>query len=181
MKQSKKIQVLTMLCVLMAVLLTACGQKTATDKETFASVLDSHDFEVVDQSSMIAEGSDFSVVYLAQPNSDETDTESEDTEISEDSETGLFSGQYQIEFYKFNDADSCESTYDTLDDELVSSYKSASGYATTEKSSGSYERRNVTTDSRYYVITRIEDTLIVAISPVSEKDTLNSILKELGY
>lgn len=178
-----KLRTKVMLCVLtfvvMAIGLTACGSsKEPTDKDTFAKVLNDNSFKVVDQSSMIAEGSDFSVVYLAQPKTDGETTEKSDEESES---TGLFSAQYQVEFYKFNNADKCEATYDKLDDELVSSYKESDGYKTTETDKGSYARRNVTTKSRYYVITRIDDTLIVAIAPQDNVKTIDTILEKLGY
>lgn len=149
--------------------------KESVTKDTFAEIMTDEGFEVVDQSSMIAEGSDFSVVYLAQPKN----LKAEDVESTD--ESGLFSGQYQVEFYQFDDADKCEANYDTLDDELVAAYKNAKGYSTTEKNLSNFSKRTVKTDDRYYVISRVNDTLVIAISPIDEAKTIDDVLKKLGY
>lgn len=178
MKVRKKVAWLVCMTLLLSIAMTGCGKHKPVTKDKFAEIMTAEKFEVVDQSSMIAEGSDFSVVYLAQPK-DAKEENTEDSDASE--ETGLFTGQYQVEFYEFDDKGKCESSYDKLDDELVAAYKNAKGYSTTEKNSKNFSKRTVKTDGRYYVISRVEDTLVIAISPIDESKTIDGMLKKLGY
>lgn len=180
MKVKRKVVSLVCLTMLVAMSLAGCGKHKPATKDSFAEVMTDKGFEVVDQSSMITDGSDFSVVYLAQPK-DETKEKDEKKAETEEDETGLFTGQYQVEFYQFDDEDKCEASYDKLDDELVAAYKNASGYSTTEKNTSHFSKRTVKTDGRYYVISRVENTLVIAISPLDESKTIDSVLKELDY
>ena len=169
MKRKGRIGLTLFMSLLLMLSVTACGKSyKSISKDTFAKAVDAEGFTVTDQSSMIKDDSNLEVVYLAQPK-DKKDTKDSD-------EKNIFSGQYQVEYYKFDTAENCEKSYDNIDDELVSTYKSADGYKTTDKSSGNYANRTVDTKARHYVVTRVEDTLIIAISPAKNADTIDKIV-----
>lgn len=171
-KRKGRIVLSLFMTLLLTLSVTACGKSyEAITKDSFAKAVSAEKFSVTDQSSMIKDDSNLEVVYLAQPK-DKKDTKKSD-------EKNIFSGQYQVEYYKFDKADSCEKSYDKIDDELVSTYKSADGYKTTDKSSGDYAKRVVDTKERHYVVMRVKDSLVIAISPADKADTIDKIVDSL--
>lgn len=147
--------------------MTGCGNSEPVTEDMFAEVLDSHDFVVKNQSGLIKGDVNFDLVYLASP-------------AEGKSEEG-YQSQYQFEYYHFTDEDAAASTYEELDDELVMSYEKADGYVTTDAHTGKTDKRTVETDEEYYVVSRIQDTIVIAIAPTDEKDMAKEILDELGY
>lgn len=163
-----KVGSVMMLVMMTVTMLTGCGSKNSIDKSEFAKIMSKEEYKVEDQSQMIKEGQDFSVVYMARPKAA--------IEAEKKGEAG-YSQQSQVEFYQFKDKKSCEETFDKLDDELVQAYKSAEKYETKSSS----DSRWIRTGEIYYKISRVNDTMIIGVVPVAEEKTLNHIFDKLGY
>lgn len=161
---------LGMLLICSLFLLTGCSNKEPIDKATFAKTMDELSYRVEDQSKMIS-NQDFSVVYLARPQS----------ELEKEKEDSSYKSQYQVEFYQFKDEESCEKSFDKLDDELVQAYKDAKSYKSGDGGSGNDAYRWIKTDKIFYQISKVDDTIVVGVAPVEQESDLKAVFDKLGY
>ena len=166
MKYRKKwfccISVVFLVCV---ILMTGCGGKKVSkaSNEKFISVVDKHVMTVIDQSSKIGANSVVQSLYLG------TKGEEKDTRI-------------QIEFYTIESNEACQDTYTGLVNQVTTSYSNKPGYQTTSNGDEEFcASTTVCTDTKYYRISRIEDTLLVGISSSADMKEVDDIFKELGY
>ena len=164
--RQRKLGVLLLLVVVMVcgMLLTACGKHTKPSSvEDFMSIASKHTMTIIDQSSKIGQGSKIKSLHLA------TKGEEKDTRI-------------QLEFYLMESKDACKDTYDEVTNQFKASYSKKSGYEESHSEEGSYASTIISTDTKYYKVARIGDTLVVGISPVQGgKTELETLFDELGY
>ena len=88
-------------------------------------------------------------------------------------------GDYQIEFYKLAEEEDAIYFYNLNKDKFESTKTSISTELT--KSIGNNSKYVLTSDGKYKVISRIEDTAIYLDVDEKYKDKIKQILKELGY
>lgn len=172
MKQKRFVAVVAMMLCL-GVLLTGCGKIDSVTKSEFAKVMDTKEYKVEDQSSMIRDDS-LKVVYMAVPEK-EADA---DTDASKDEST--YAGQHQVEFYEFKDAESCEAAFDKMVDEQKAVYKNASKYSCKEKDVSNGGSVTITTDEILYRIVCADETMVIGISSPDRADEINGIFDALG-
>lgn len=91
----------------------------------------------------------------------------------------LSSSDYQIEFYEMSNNDYAVSFYNNNKSIFESSKGNASGE--TSVSMANYSKYTLSTNGMYKVLSRINNTVIYMNVDSEYKDTVKSILDELGY
>lgn len=147
MKKITKIFVL----IIMVVLLSACGEKTALKSEELVSILSNNGFIVNDVTDQME---DSSVTYVASANN----------------------GKFQIEYYVFETKKQAKAAY-TNNKKSFETNKTEGK----ETSGDTYNKYVQELSDTYNVITRVDNTLLYASVNIEYKGTLKNVIKDLGY
>lgn len=150
-----KLKALCVCVVVIALLLTACGSKTALTNDQFAEKMEAAGYQIVDATDQFGEG-EVEAVTLA---------------IKDD--------VYQIEFYVLPSNDQAVSAFNGNKSDFEQ--MKTSGSSTGEVSLGNYSYYGLTTDEGYYVVSRIDNTMIFINTSSEYKDEIKDVVKELGY
>ena len=86
---------------------------------------------------------------------------------------------YKIEFYELSDEDYAMSFYNTNKSIFESSKGAVSGE--TSVSMKNYSKYTLSSDSKYKVVSRIDNTVVYLNVNSNYKDTVKDLLKEMGY
>ena len=146
--------------------LVGCSKTQAgpvTSAEAYAAVLQEHGFKTVNQTSQIKEGQTLTSAYVSTAKNDEA------------------SKKCQVEYYTFGTDAECDEQFNKSDNELVSAYVNESGYKTENDFADDHDKRVVETDSRYYVISRQGNAMVIAFGEHDDKTVIDSIFKGLGF
>ncbi|MGM9881746.1 MAG: hypothetical protein ACI31S_02755 [Bacilli bacterium] len=144
-------------CLSFIFLLTGCGNKTALTSENFKSKMEGNNFVVQDATSQMASYDYITKVYLAIDSS----------------------YNYQIEFYELSDAASASSFYNN--NKSIFEESKSSSAVETSVSSGNNAKYTLTTNGKYKVVSRINNTVIYVNANDEYKTEVKDLLEELGY
>jgi len=86
---------------------------------------------------------------------------------------------YQIEFYELADEDSAVSFFNN--NKAIFENSKGSGSSETSTSMGNNSKYTLTTNGKYKVVSRIDNTVIYLNVDEEYKDTVKDLLEELGY
>ena len=148
----KKIFIILLLTL---IFIAGCDNKKAITKKEFKSKIEESNFTVINSINQF-QGYDYiKTAYLAY---DEYNN--------------------QIEFYSFDDYMSATSFYEVNKKMIQSEEMDTSGIERIKKTYKSYM---LTTDSKYFYLSQIENTVIFTSIKVKYKDKITDIIKKLGY
>lgn len=86
---------------------------------------------------------------------------------------------YQIEFYELSNEENAIDMYNTNEFKFKKEKENISAYTTV--SMRNYSKFELTTNGKYKYLSRIDNTLIYIDVDEEYKDTVKSIMKEIGY
>ena len=145
-----------LLVVLTSLLLFGCSKKTAITSDEFKTKIQ-EDYTFVDVTEQFKKFDYISGAYLA---------------VSHDT-------NYQIEFYTFKDNKGAEDFY-KLSKDVFKASTDKSGLSTNVDSKN-YSKYTLTTENRYKSITMIDSTVMYSDSDKTYKNTVEKLIKKLGY
>lgn len=150
-----RLKVLLVYVLVIGLFLTACGSKTALTNDQFIEKMEAAGYQIVDASNQFGEG-DVEAVTLA-----------------------MMDEKYQIEFYVLPSNDQTVGAFNNN----KSSFEQmkGSGASTSEVNLGNYNYYGLSTGEGYYVVSRIDNTMIFINASAEYKDEIKEVLKELGY
>ena len=156
-KMNFKVGMLALAGIGMCSLLLGCQSKQALTAEDFKSKMEEKGYDLQDCTAQF-EGYDFvEQVYVA---------------IDEE-------GSYQIEFYDLSDDAHAK---DFFNNNVQIFKENKSGVNTNSSVSlGNYEKYTQTDDDQFSMISRIDDTAIYVVEEKENKETVEAVVKELGY
>jgi len=140
-----------------AVIINKNNYKEPITASEFKNEMEDLDFEIVDAKYQFAEYDYVEKVYLA---------------LEED-------GDYQIEFYKLDEEEDAINFYNNNKSIFESDKGSTSAETSVNLKNNS--KYTLTTNGKYKVVSRIENTVIYLNVDKEYKDEVKDILKELGY
>lgn len=149
---------LTVFSILVMIVFMASGcSKDPITAEQFKTKMEDKNYNIVDITSQYASSPEFIKVYVA---------------VTKDS-------SYQIEYYKFDSTDSAKKAYESTKNEIENSKGTTSAH--TSVSLGNYAKYTLSSDGKYTVVSRVEDTLIYSNTTSTYKDKVKEELDDLGY
>ena len=152
-----KYKLLGILCLMLLVFTTACGKKTAITSSDFKEKMESKGYTVEDATSQFSDYDYVKQVYIA---------------LNSDSE-------YQIEFYELSDNDNASSFFNNNRSTFEQSKSSSS--SETSSSVGNTSKYTLTTNDKFKLLSRIDNTVIYLDVSEEYKSEVKDIIKELGY
>ena len=133
-------------------------EKTPITMDKFISTMEEKGYTLIDSKSQVSNYNNINQVYIA---------------MSEDN-------TYQLEFYEFNDENSAIDFYNNNKSIFESSKGNSS--MTTNLSASNYSRYySESSSGKYMFVSRIGNTVIYGNIDKNYKNTVKSILDELGY
>ncbi|MGN0430917.1 MAG: hypothetical protein ACI4EQ_01005 [Lachnospiraceae bacterium] len=154
MKKLNKVIAMAMMMILLAGL-TACGNRTAVSVSEFNNVLEDKGYIIEDATGQIAPES-ITAISLA---------------VGDD---------YQIEFYEFKNNAAATAVFNE-NKNIFESYASGGASAEITKNIMNYSYYSVTSSGTYYMLAKIDNTMLYAVADSEYKDEIVEIVKELGY
>ena len=144
------------ICLLMLFTLTGCGKKNVISTETFKSITESKGYTVNDVTNQ----------YTS-------------FEFVKEATIAVSKEGYQVEFYVLEDEANATKMFNT-NKSMFESYK---GSISTETSSSlnNYSTYTLKTSGKYMHICRVENTFLYLNVDDMYKDSVKSLIKELGY
>lgn len=139
------------ICILLVIALSGCGNKDALNKDTFYTELTNLGFGVMDVTSQI-EDKNIKTIYTAN------------------------NGKYQFEFYIFDKKENALAAYKSNRDYL----KQKKGKEK-EIEKENYNKFTFTIDNEYSVVVRNDNTLIFASINEEFKNDIEKVLSKIGY
>ena len=132
------------------------NSKTAITADKFAEVMKSKGYEVIDTTSSFAEAGDYvKKSYLAKTSG------------------------YQIEFYELSTVSNAIESYNSNKTKFESQKGGNSSYSTMSRNN--YNTYALTTNGKYKYIARVDNTNLYMDVAEEYKDTVKSVIEELGY
>lgn len=158
MKMNRKLCVaVVFVCMLV---FAGCGKpKEKMSAEAFVSYMEQAGLTIMEQSDDIAEDSEITEVQVA---------------LAEDD-------VYQVEFYQLAGVENAMALYTAAKNDIEASYGEVNGNVKTNISVSNYDKYTLLIEGRYYVVSRIDDTLVYVIASSDSKDIVNALLEEMGY
>lgn len=143
-----------------ALLLTACGKKTPITAQQFA-----------DQAAKLK--------MTVENTTAENDVEGLETAYAANTADGLI----EYVFYDFETEETAADYFETASYELDTIVEEADVNGETSVRQNHYEKKTATADGLYYVVERVEDGIVTAVSETdgTQKKDINAFLKVLGY
>lgn len=154
MKKIKKL-LFVLVCFISCFLLTGCGNKDKITIDDFKSVMESKGYVVEDITSSMSEYGYITKTLVAK-----LDT-------------------HKIEFYVLKDVDSAVTFFNTN----KTSFENSKSATATEllSESNNYSKYSLSTNNKYKVVSRIDDTVIFLNVDDTYKNEVIDILDTLGY
>jgi len=158
MKKGLKLALSFGLAALMLFVVTGCGEKTALTSAEFKTKMEAKDFTVHDASDQ----EDFAgidwikKVYVALDKN----------------------RNFKIEFYEITTAEKATAFFDNNKQIFEESKGNA---AVTDVAVGNHAKYSLTSEGKFKVISRIDNTVIYSVNDSEFKDNVNEVLKDLGY
>lgn len=156
MKRVKQL-LMGLMCFVVLFTLTGCGNKTAITSDDFKSKMESSGYTVQEATNQMSDYDYIKQVYTA---------------ISSDS-------TYQIEFYELSDNDYASSFFNNNKKTFEDS--KSSGSTETSVSVDNNEKYTLTTNGKFKVVSRIDNTVIYLNVDDNYKSSVKDVLKNLGY
>lgn len=156
MKRVKQL-LMGLMCFVVLFTLTGCGNKTAITSDDFKSKMESSGYTVQEATNQMSDYDYIKQVYIA---------------ISSDS-------TYQIEFYELSDNDYASSFFNNNKKTFEDS--KSSGSTKTSVSVDNNEKYTLTTNGKFKVVSRIDNTVIYLNVDDNYKSSVKDVLKNLGY
>lgn len=151
----KKLSQHIFIIVLLLFSLTACQSKEPVTADVFQTTLEAQQYTVVDITDQYA-GFEHILRALA--------TEADGV---------------HIEFFEINSKDNATAMFNN-NQATVEAYKGSSS-SSSSTSTSNYQRYSLTTSDTYYIIERVDTTMVYAYSDKAQKEALDGIFTELGY
>lgn len=158
MKINKKLCVV-MLFVCMVVFIGCGKSKEKMSVDTFVNHMEQAGLTMMEQSDDIAEDSGITEVQVA---------------LAEDN-------LYQVEFYQLDGVENAQYFYNVAKNGIEEAYGEVNGNVKTNVSASNYDKYTLSIEGRYYVVSRIEDTLVYVIASGDSKDIVKALMEEIGY
>ena len=155
MKRVKQL-LMGLMCFVVLFTLTGCGNKTAITSDDFKSKMESSGYTVQEATNQMSDYDYIKQVYIA---------------ISSDS-------TYQIEFYELSDNDYASSFFNNNKKTFEDS--KSSGSTETSVSVDNNEKYTLTTNGKFKVVSRIDNTVIYLNVDDNYKSSVKDVLKNLG-
>lgn len=147
-------------CLMLSLaLLTGCEEKTPQTKEGFMQIMEEKGFAITDASNDADEVENVKSIVLAQ------NTKASPT--------------YKIEFWEFMDLSTAEGTFDEIMEELDDRHSTKT--MSVSMNAANYSSYSFIADGNYYVIFRIENTMLCSVSDKKYKSEIEAIFEDLGY
>ena len=141
----------------LVIVLTGCSNKASLTASDFKSTMEEKEFEVIDTMDQMPQESIVTQSYIAlAPKS-----------------------VYKIEYYNFISEEEAKTFYNTNKKIFEASAGSVS--SNKEVTIKNYSKFAMTSNKRYMVVSRIDNTAIYIDADKDYKDTINKILKDIGY
>ena len=160
MKKLKMIIVVS-LCLVSVFVLSGCLNinlnKTSITAEDFKTKMEAKGYSIKDATNQFSDYTYVKQVYLA-INSDST---------------------FQIEFYELENESYAKNFFETNKTKFEESKGSSSAYSNVDI--GNHSKYTQSSNGYFSVISRIDNTAIYVNVSDNYKDTVNSVLKDLGY
>lgn len=155
----KKIKSLIMLftCLIMLFTITGCGNKKAINSEEFINKVESMGYKTMDATDQMSQYDYIEKVTLA-INEDET---------------------YQIEFYELSDSNYATSFFNNNKQIFEETKDTTSAY--TSVNIGNHAKYTLSTDGKYKVVSRIDNTVIYLNVNNEYASDVKEVLESLGY
>lgn len=144
-------------CLALIFSLAGCGNKKAITVDEFQSIMSDEGYTVQNAKDQFSEYEYVKDVYIAIDNS----------------------SSEQIEFYQLSDDDNAVSFFNN-NKQIFEKSKSANS-TETSVSIGNNSKYTLTTNGKYKIVSRIDNTVIYADVNEQYKNQVNNILKKLGY
>lgn len=158
MKINKKLCVAVVLVCMMV--FAGCGKpKEKISVDAFVSHMEQAGLTMMEQSDDIADDSGIIEVQVA---------------LAEDN-------LYQVEFYQLDGVENAHYFYNAAKDGIEESYGEANGNVKTNVSASNYDKYTMSIEGRYYIVSRIDDTLVYVIASGDSKDIVKALVEEIGY
>ncbi len=142
--------------VLAAVLLlTACGSKTALTNDQFIEKMEAAGYQIQDAIDQFGE------------------------DVLESATLAMMDDKYQIEFYVLPTSDQAAAAFSNNKSNFQLLEDAAKN--TSSLNTNTYNYYALTTNEGYYVVSRIDNTLLYVQTSAEYKDEIKKIIKELGY
>ena len=156
MQKSLKILMMGVLCFLILFMATGCFNKTALSSSDFKTRMEDKGYTVEDATNQIS-SDNINQVYIAK-NEEE---------------------QYQIEFYDLSTSDTAYNFYNNA---KINFENSKSGISSDSYVNiGNHSKYSLSTNNKFNVVSRIDNTVIYISVPDSYKSTVKDLLKDIGY
>lgn len=111
---------------------------------------------------------------------DQSDEAPEDLGMSE-VRVAFDEGKYQIEFYTFDKEEDAKSMYNYVQENLDNQYENESGRVRTSKSVGNHASYKLSADEKYFVVSRIGNTLVYSAATSDYKNQVKELVEDIGY
>lgn len=130
-------------------------EKTSITAETFKSIMENKGYTILDAKYQFAEYDFVQKVYLAMKEN------------------------YQIEFYEMQDNQNAVDFYNN--NVNIAEQSKATSSANTQVNGKNYNKYTLSSNGKYKVISRINNTVVYLNVDTQYKDSVKTILDELGY
>ena len=149
-----KVTLAVFACALLLSAFTGCGAKTAQSADGFTQIMEDAGFDVADMTAELGTDEITSILFAVGTN-------------------------YQMEYYAFNDSESCADCFyfnkEEFDEEF--SVKSFSSEITLN----TYNYYAFNADGDFHMIARVDNTLLICVADKAYKSEITDLLKTLGY
>lgn len=152
----KKLKSVLVVLSILCLFITGCGNKKSITAKEFKSILEQEKFEVIDMTKEVT-NDDIVKIYIAVDSNK----------------------KYQFVFYETRNSSLVKELFTENQNSLES--RKHSGYAETTLSLFNYNKYTLNTGGYYFVVSRINNTLVLAQSTSKDKKHLQAILKKIGY
>lgn len=153
----KKFLKVSLLLLLVCVFVCGCGNKKAITVDQFNDKMTKNEYTMVDAKDQFSQYDYVQDVYIAV---DKTT-------------------KYQIEFYVLGSTENAASFVET--NRKIFEDEKTSPNAETDIKAANYEKYTLSSNKKYKVLSRIDNTVIYVNVSDKYKDEVNKVLKELGY
>lgn len=153
MKSTRSIALILCLIMLLG-LMTACQKKMPQTAAGFTQIMENAGFEVYDESDNGEDSIATAAVYAVGEN-------------------------YQIEYYGYEDSDSARRVYDNNQNKLDEDHSAKR--MTSQMETNRYNYYAFSTEDDFYVIARIENTVVFCAADSEYKQEILTHMEALGY
>lgn len=147
-------KIVMILCVALALMLAACGNKQPVDVQTFIEKAKSANLEMTDATDQFAAG-DVSSVTIASGDG------------------------YQVEFYVLLSESQAINAFDTNVEDFRKQEEKSS--VTASISIGNTSKYELTSGGKFYLVSRIGSTFIYSTADSQYKDAIKKFVTDMGY